>query len=332
MNRTSFSKSLRIDGIRLVVPGVLFAVLFLLTCEGRNVDKVYVPPAFKEKLGLGLVADKPMVVSFGAGWCKPCRKEIALFNELQLEESERLEIVGFLVEGEGYGATPTEDDIDGFVDARGERLYKVLPDEDWKLFQSFAPAEGKKLPFILLINRDFSVAASVQNAVSSSDESSFRSWVVETLGLEKSEDLNQQPGETAPEPEEPQVTETPTESGPPPVTAESNRPSEDLLGSNFVMTEWLELFGSLKEQVQSNYTTAWRTAIEENYFTEEEMHFAEGTVTFVSNDGDGITQTVWSKSTEGSLCLVEMESTLLGQYIRSTSQCVIIKDKGKPSF
>lgn len=302
----------------------LSILLTLASCGGRNTDQIYVPLAFKNKLGLGLIAEKPLLVSFGAGWCKPCRKEIALFNNMQKENAEKLEVIGFLVEGNEYGAPPKDEDVADFVDKDGTRDYRLLLDENWDVFNSFLPPEGKRLPFIVLIKRDLTVAAALQTAVSSGDEGTFQNWVRETLEIEGT-DANSKPTDeptTTPEPTPP-VTEIPV---PPAPTQVEVQPRPDQVGKTFDIVAWTKLFGANATSIQSAFELSWKTALEENYFTEEEMPFASGQLKFVSDGGDGITQTTWTKRLEDSMCIVEMESTMRGKFIRSTSQCIIIKE------
>jgi len=144
--------------------------LLIVSCYGRIDDGNQTQKFVFEETGLGLTASKPSVVVFGAGWCKPCRKEIEYLNEIKSQFGDKLQVVGYLVEGQTKGAAPTALALEEYASLNAIKPeYLVIPDTGWKKFLSTNPAK-KSLPLMLFVNNKSEIEYIVQRSISFEDE------------------------------------------------------------------------------------------------------------------------------------------------------------------
>ena len=62
---------------------------------------------------------------------------------------ERLNVLGFLVEGEHKGSSLSADELSLFTSPAGETPnYPLAVDQDWRNFLALAPPQGKQLPLL----------------------------------------------------------------------------------------------------------------------------------------------------------------------------------------
>ncbi len=149
---------------------MIVALLLLLPtlagCYGRRTDRPNAGEHVVDVSRFGLKDELPSVVTFGALWCKPCRNEIGVMNQVVQVFGGKVQVLGLLVEGDEKGEPVTDGDVDEFVSLAGVApLYVVQPDRDWRLFSSLAPANGKQLPLVALCDAEGNVVMALQKSL-----------------------------------------------------------------------------------------------------------------------------------------------------------------------
>ncbi len=114
----------------------------------------------------GLDGQRPALIVFGAGWCKPCLAEIPALNRAQAELGSQLQIANFLVEGAQKGVPVSSGDTDLLQSPKGEKpQYAVKLDPSWVLFDALQPASGRQLPTMVFVAWDQTVDRVVQRSM-----------------------------------------------------------------------------------------------------------------------------------------------------------------------
>lgn len=287
--------------------------LLLPGCLGRQEDDLKPAPAANPTRPAGA-----MLLSFGAVWCKPCRKEIDDLNSLAERTKGRLQLKGYLVE-DSKGKPATPQDLPKFVSPKGSRpQFEMAIDTGWSVLESFAPPEGRALPLLVLVNPDGSIYRKLQGLADFESEvaSVVDAWLE---GL---------------------ATARPTP-GSPPNVARGNGNTTD--GSDPVapgptapefrslkVATWLTLpsFHSepAAEVVYSNMKASWEKGLSAAGFTRTEMPFEAGTVNLRKlSDAADTTVENWATS-EGrwrseSNCTLTVKVTADGSYASSKGIC-----------
>ena len=152
------------NSVRMLWLGV-FLSLILSACYGRVDDREGHQRRLRPE-AFGLSGDRPAVIVFSAAWCKPCRFEIPAFNRLKVRFGDRLDVIGFMVEGLQPGSMPISEDLERFSNAEGDRpIYQQTTDKQWKLFDSLKPQVGRTLPLTAFVKRDGDVLSLVQRSM-----------------------------------------------------------------------------------------------------------------------------------------------------------------------
>jgi thiol-disulfide isomerase/thioredoxin len=119
-----------------------------------------------DRAGFGLTENKPLILAFGAVWCKPCRAEIAVLNRLTKDMATQLAVVGLVVEGSVKGQVVTEEDLTDYLGPDAKKPeFAVRTDRKWQVFTSLTPAAGKTLPFLVFVHADNDIAFKVQRTL-----------------------------------------------------------------------------------------------------------------------------------------------------------------------
>ncbi len=153
----------------------LFAVLtmtaLISSCVGRIDDRINGEPSPIERSQFGLTDKSPLIISFGAGWCKPCRKEIDYLNQVVEKYDNKIEILGLVVEGTTKGSAPDSLAITEFIGKSGNPpRYPTEPDPKWATYDAFQPAKSGSLPLLVFINQDNRIVNKIQRSMNLENE------------------------------------------------------------------------------------------------------------------------------------------------------------------
>lgn len=127
------------------------------TATGEMIGRMRPPFRLPDRLGLqhsvGEWDGRVVVLNFWASWCKPCRREIPAFIELQQTYAERgVQFVGL--------ALDELSDVNGFIEELGVEInYPVLLGEGRGI--EIATEYGNRfgvLPYTVIIGRDGRIA------------------------------------------------------------------------------------------------------------------------------------------------------------------------------
>ncbi len=150
--------------MKLALLGLLLAGA--LGCYGRIDDQAGAAPPRIDRSDFGLAASQPAVLVFSAAWCKPCRHEVPLFNTLQGLYLGRVQVMGYLVEGEERGAAPDPRAAAAFADGHGVRPeFPLTLDGGWRRFDKLLPPNGRTLPLVAFITADGDVLSLAQHSL-----------------------------------------------------------------------------------------------------------------------------------------------------------------------
>lgn len=140
-----------------------------IACHGRKDDSRNGITLDMEAFGLS--QNSPALLSFGAVWCKPCRSEISMINDIASEYKDSLQVRGYLVEGVEKGTISAEHDREQFLSFEGiAPLYAVELDANWQLFNKIPASEGKTLPLFAFVNQNGLVSYILQRSPKGQEE------------------------------------------------------------------------------------------------------------------------------------------------------------------
>ncbi len=291
-------------------------------CLGRLEDdsssRAALPPS------LALAEGRRGVVVFGAGWCKPCRKEIEDLNKARDSFGSSLEVVGVLVEGETKGARPTKDALRSFLSPRGMApRYPVRFDSGWEAFDALNPPQGRALPLFVLVDEGGRVVRLLQSSLSYENElrpllASFASGsALPPSSGDASRDSGVGTGAGSGAPGRAPSTPTP---GAITTPVAGSLPA----GVRRVSVEqWLRLeraADSASERPQ-RVRDAWTRGLGEFGFAAEDMPFAQGRASLVRSVAGGpeiLASVEWTSSTN---CVLTVTLATDGSYLGSRGIC-----------
>ncbi len=281
-------------------------------CAGRQDDGVQDKGVQRASGDLDAFAwqeEKPSLVVFAAGWCKPCLKEIPYIENLNLKYKDKLEVFGYLVEGQVGGQAPTDEDIKNF-DNKGMRSYPVYKDVDWELMS--AVNDGPRiLPAIYLFDKDRNV---IDHKDGSITEEQLQKWVESKLNL-RDDVVTGEPTPTS------KLNPEPVLEGPLP---------ED--GDTFLALEFFEFY---EEETVEGFMEMWDAAVEDGTGIApgdeeaKDYQIKDAVVTIDrENPDEEVTFTHIKLDTEfSSKCYTLMYVTLEGEYIGGKGYCLPLEEE-----
>lgn len=245
----------------------------LMGCQGRQADQVNSDlPQYLDSLGLR--AEKPQVIVFGAAWCKPCLSEIDSINTVSAVKANDVQFVGALVEGVERGRLPDGEGLNAFTSPAGSKpRFPMILDARWELYEKVNEAQGHTLPLFVMVGKDGDIKGLL--ARSARDSAELQQIIEQWLGTT------------------PAIVEEPNKL----------EPSSDLTELQLV-GEWK---GHAEAAVYERVQESWKTGLSQFGFSMTMMPLEKGYVTLrktanglVPERGnwstdEGCTLTVWFK-------------------------------------
>lgn len=267
-----------------------FSVL-LAACFGRPRFDAVVGGEVNHDLKEGI----PAVVIYSALWCHPCREEIDTMNRAVAEFGDKIQFVGYLVEGEEKGSPVQESDIEKFTSFGGDKpAYPVRLDEGWSKFDRERPPQGRALPTMALYDAKGKRFQIIQQSLDYHDL-------------------------------QPTFAAMAANAAPPPIVKPTPTPPPDLQQLTDTVENWLarpEV--KARAEFATNLEAAWQRGLKKLSFTEDQMPLEEGQITF-SWDGQtlNVPQTVkWEEDTPASVCKLQVTLNTDASYASATGSCV----------
>lgn len=119
-----------------------------------------------------LLEKGPVMISFWALWCVPCKEEMKHMSELYQKYSDS----GFVYVAINNDSPKSVDKVKSYVESKSYK-FTVLLDTDTKVFETFG---GQNLPFSLLLNKKGDVVKTYTGYISG-DESKLEEDIVKVI-------------------------------------------------------------------------------------------------------------------------------------------------------
>ncbi len=264
--------------------------LMLIGCMGRNADLVG-----QENVRLseyGLTDDQPAILAFGALWCKPCRAEIPVLNQLQHDFGDRIQILSLLVEGELRGSSADSESIEAFQGPQLEKpAFQIRPDPNWVWFDQLKAKEGRQLPTMVFVRSNGQIDRITQRSL---DYDSELKPLAEQLLSGKSLTPDQ------------------------PQTGDTGAVLKDSLAN------WTQKSGNhLQEPKLVNMIASHTKGRLQSGFSEHSMQFLDGQIYYrESASGDIPVKGFWSYKSENGVCSLTIIFKADGTASNITGICV----------
>lgn len=120
----------------------------------------------------GLLEKGPVMISFWALWCVPCKEEMRIMNEIYSKYKDS----GFVYVAMNQDSPKSSAKVKSYIESKGYK-FTVLLDYDGHVFENFG---GQNLPFSLMINKKGEVVKTLSGYVSG-DETKIEEDVVNLL-------------------------------------------------------------------------------------------------------------------------------------------------------
>jgi len=272
---------------------ILFAsFLFLTACYGRPKTNTSHMNATALLSAVGAQPGQATVVTFSALWCHPCREEIDSLNQANSEFAGVIQFRGLLVEGEDKGSPVNQGDINLFTSFTGEHAqYSVKTDPLWQLFDTLHAAQGHALPTMVLINAAGQVEEVVQQSL---DYNTQLRPLLQALAIGQAGPIDTNP---IPPVQPGQISDT---------VANWEARAEVAASATLL----------------ANVKASWQAGLAKFTFTESEMPFEAGKISFLF---DGTTNTprtaAWVSDTPVSYCTLNLVFKADGSLASSNGNC-----------
>ncbi len=120
----------------------------------------------------GLLEKGPVMISFWALWCVPCKEEMKMMNDIYKKYQDS----GFVYVGMNQDTPKSSAKVKSYIESKGYKFI-VLLDKDGHVFENFG---GQNLPFSVLINKKGEVVKTFTGYVSG-DETKIEKEIVDLL-------------------------------------------------------------------------------------------------------------------------------------------------------
>lgn len=120
----------------------------------------------------GLTEKGPVMISFWALWCVPCKEEMRIMSGLY----DKYKDSGFVYVAMNQDSPKSSAKVKSYIESKGYKFI-VLLDSDGHVFENFG---GQNLPFSLMINRKGEVVKTLTGYVSG-DETKIEQDIVNLL-------------------------------------------------------------------------------------------------------------------------------------------------------
>ena len=124
----------------------------------------------------GLLEKGPVMISFWALWCVPCKEEMKMMNDIYKKYQDS----GFVYVGMNQDSPKSSAKVKSYIESKGY-TFTVLLDTDGHVFENFG---GQNLPFSVLINKKGEVVKTYTGYVSG-DESKIIKDISELIHSSK---------------------------------------------------------------------------------------------------------------------------------------------------
>jgi cytochrome c biogenesis protein CcmG, thiol:disulfide interchange protein DsbE len=119
-----------------------------------------------------LLEKGPVMISFWALWCVPCKEEMRIMNEIYAKYMDS----GFVYVAMNQDTPKSSTKVKSYIETKGYKFI-VLLDTDAHVFENFG---GQNLPFSVLINKKGEVVKTYTGYVSG-DESKLEADIVSLI-------------------------------------------------------------------------------------------------------------------------------------------------------
>ncbi|MBQ46715.1 MAG: hypothetical protein CMP10_04380 [Zetaproteobacteria bacterium] len=263
----------------------LTMTVLISSCLGRIDDRINGELSPIERSQFGLTDKSPLIISFGAGWCKPCRKEIDYLNQVVEKYDNKIELLGLVVEGTTKGSAPDSLAITEFIGKSGNPpRYPTEPDPEWATYDAFQPAKSGSLPLLVFINQDNRIVNKIQRSMNLENE---LYPIIDSMIAGKM--ISQSPT----------VGMDPPELGDP-STDQDQSTNSKVTYSNLLISQWSV---SQSEQTQNRLQAIYMEITEKEGFEPDEFTFGDGKLrlkltTDLTNETttEMVTRALWSSA------------------------------------
>ena len=145
----------------------IFLILFLLAVTSITKAQTYsdftLPDLESNDVVLSKLIEKgPVMLSFWATWCSPCKEEMKKMHDVYLKYKDK----GFTYIAINQDNQKSISKVKGFIESQGYK-YIVLLDTDKRVFEAYGGKD--EIPYSILINKNKEVV-SVHVGFKSGDE------------------------------------------------------------------------------------------------------------------------------------------------------------------
>lgn len=147
----------------MVVPKISFGQAYNFSLDDINGNTVTLNDLLKKG---------PVMISFWALWCVPCKEEMKYMNDIYNKYKDS----GFVYIGMNQDSPKSSAKVKSYIDSKGYDFI-VLLDTDGHVFDNYG---GQNLPYSVLINRKGDIVKTYSGYVSG-DESKIEKDIVNLL-------------------------------------------------------------------------------------------------------------------------------------------------------